>query len=212
MKKVLKNRIIALYRQGLNYDQIASKLRCAKSTISYHCSDIRQKEDKFSPERIIIYQQYYDEGNSLKKTASRFSVSSTSLSKRLKIRRLTKFQREQRAKSRMQSYRVGVKQKCIEYKGGKCHICGYDKCKAALSFHHLDSSQKDYTISGGTKSFENLKSELDKCILVCSNCHQEIHSGLHTLDGLVWSMVDGYPDKIEAMGSSPVKTTFYLVM
>ena len=75
-------------------------------------------------------------------------------------------------------YRREVKRKLIEYKGGKCQICGYNRCQEALEFHHLDPSQKDFTISGGTKSFESLKPEVDKCILVCANCHREIHAGL----------------------------------
>ena len=66
----------------------------------------------------------------------------------------------------------------IDYKGGKCQICGYNKCANALEFHHLDPTLKDFTISGGTRSFNSLKSEVDKCILVCSNCHREIHAGL----------------------------------
>ena len=76
------------------------------------------------------------------------------------------------------SYRREVKRKLIEYKGGKCQICGYNRYQEALEFHHLDPSQKDFTISGGTKSFESLKPEVDKCILVCANCHREIHAGL----------------------------------
>lgn len=71
------------------------------------------------------------------------------------------------------------KRRCIEYKGGKCVKCGYDKCQAALKFHHLDPAKKDFAIAGNhLKSFENLKAELDKCILICSNCHQELHFSL----------------------------------
>jgi hypothetical protein len=70
-----------------------------------------------------------------------------------------------------------AKLKAIEYKGGKSNQCGYDKCPDALIFHHLDPSQKDFGISenGRSRSFEKMKPELDKCILVCSNCHAEIH-------------------------------------
>ena len=74
-----------------------------------------------------------------------------------------------------------IKKRLIEYKGGECQICGYNKCQDALEFHHLDPSKKDYNISGGTKSFNTLKSEVDKCILVCANCHREIHSGITKL-------------------------------
>lgn len=65
--------------------------------------------------------------------------------------------------------------KSLEYKGFKCEICGYDKCIAALEFHH--PYEKDFGISskGYTRAWEKVKLELDKCILVCSNCHREIH-------------------------------------
>ena len=68
----------------------------------------------------------------------------------------------------------------IEYKGGKCECCGYDKCVSALEFHHLDSSTKEFGIGqkGYTRSWDKNKEELDKCILVCANCHIEIHCGL----------------------------------
>lgn len=68
----------------------------------------------------------------------------------------------------------------FNYKGEKCQICGYNKCKRALDFHHVNPSEKSFNISseGYSKSFELLKTELDKCILVCSNCHREIHDGL----------------------------------
>jgi len=65
----------------------------------------------------------------------------------------------------------------IEYGGGKCQRCGYKKSKRALSFHHKDPSKKDFGLSarGLTRSWEKTKEELDKCILVCANCHMEIH-------------------------------------
>jgi hypothetical protein len=69
-----------------------------------------------------------------------------------------------------------LKQQFIDYLGGSCKHCGYDKCPAALDFHHLDPSQKEFSIrSVKTRSFELVKEELDKCILLCSNCHREEH-------------------------------------
>lgn len=65
----------------------------------------------------------------------------------------------------------------VEYKGGKCERCGYDKCIDALEFHHLNPNEKDFGLScGDTRSFEKLKGEVDKCIMVCANCHREIHA------------------------------------
>lgn len=69
------------------------------------------------------------------------------------------------------------KKQCIEYKGGQCEKCAYSKCDAAMEFHHIDPSKKDFSISSMklTTFSENIKAELDKCILVCANCHREIH-------------------------------------
>lgn len=67
----------------------------------------------------------------------------------------------------------------IDYKGGKCVFCGYCSDITALDFHHLDEKLKVFGLSqrGLTRSWEKIRMELDKCILVCSNCHREIHSG-----------------------------------
>ncbi len=68
----------------------------------------------------------------------------------------------------------------IEYKGGLCQICGYKKYPGALDLHHLDATTKEFGIGdkGYTRSWEKVKKELDKCILVCANCHREVHGGI----------------------------------
>lgn len=76
---------------------------------------------------------------------------------------------------KMTQARRRQKQRAIEYKGGKCERCGYDKCPAALDFHHLDPLEKDFSLGKSLRSFESVKAEIDKCVLVCSNCHREIH-------------------------------------
>ncbi len=74
-------------------------------------------------------------------------------------------------------YREAVKARAIAYKGGKCAFCDYDKCSAALHFHHIDAEEKDFTIGGNhTRSWSKIQAELDKCILVCANCHAELHA------------------------------------
>jgi hypothetical protein len=78
-------------------------------------------------------------------------------------------------------WRIRNKQKLVEYKGGKCVKCGYNRCLSSLTFHHRDPLLKEMRISGSTRSFEKLKKEVDKCELVCNNCHGEIHSGLIVL-------------------------------
>lgn len=68
------------------------------------------------------------------------------------------------------------KRLAVEYKGGKCFKCGYDKCQAAFDFHHLNPKEKDLDWKKMRSwKLEEIKKELDKCILVCRNCHSEIH-------------------------------------
>lgn len=73
--------------------------------------------------------------------------------------------------------RRAVKLQLIEEFGGKCSICGYNKCRNSLVFHHIDPSKKDFSISykGKTASINTLRNEARKCKLVCANCHGELH-------------------------------------
>lgn len=68
----------------------------------------------------------------------------------------------------------------------ECQVCGYNKCKAALEFHHLDPTLKEYQVSTFQSSRRNKElvlAELRKCVLLCSNCHRELHAGLINLGG-----------------------------
>lgn len=73
-----------------------------------------------------------------------------------------------------------LKEMVVNYKGGQCIVCGYKKYIGAFDLHHLDESQKEFGLasSGLTRSWKRIKEEADKCILVCANCHREIHAGI----------------------------------
>ena len=73
-------------------------------------------------------------------------------------------------------YARRIKQWAVDYLGGKCQACGYDKYIGALQFHHRDPSQKRFRIGGAhQRTIESLRIELDKCDLLCANCHAELH-------------------------------------
>lgn len=76
---------------------------------------------------------------------------------------------------KMTSFHRQTKKKAVEYKGGECERCGYDKSLAALVFHHRDPKEKDFRISEKNRKWEQVEIELDKCDLLCSNCHHEEH-------------------------------------
>ena len=66
--------------------------------------------------------------------------------------------------------------------GGECSHCGYSKYVGALEFHHVDPKEKDFGISGKVLGWERIKKELEKCVLLCSNCHREEHDRLSNLN------------------------------
>ena len=77
--------------------------------------------------------------------------------------------------------RQNNKQRATEYLGGSCSVCGYNKCNAALEFHHKDPNEKDIEPAKlFSKNWKNIQPELDKCILLCTNCHKTIHQGTIT--------------------------------
>jgi len=92
--------------------------------------------------------------------------------------RNTKYRKENREYYNQQARqrRNERKQRAIEYKGGICEHCGGTFHTAAFDFHHLDPNEKDKDpglMMGLTD--ENLFKELDKCILLCANCHRIHH-------------------------------------
>jgi len=76
--------------------------------------------------------------------------------------------------------RRAVKQILVREAGGRCAQCGYDRCAAALHFHHLEPSHKAFSLGGGgaVRALSRLRSEARKCVLLCANCHAEIEAGL----------------------------------
>ena len=76
-----------------------------------------------------------------------------------------------------------IKRILVNEAGGRCVLCGYDRCIAAMHFHHLDPSEKSFHLSeqGVTRSLSLARQEAAKCVLLCSNCHAEVETGQATL-------------------------------
>jgi transposase len=79
--------------------------------------------------------------------------------------------------------RRSVKAALVAEAGGCCVRCGYDRSLAALQFHHLDPTQKEFSVAhrGVTRSLEAARVEARKCVLLCANCHAEVEAGDATL-------------------------------
>ena len=81
-----------------------------------------------------------------------------------------------RGKSKSQLRRA-MKKQAVKELGGKCEICGYNKCIDALVFHHKDPSEKDFGLAqnGTIHNWKEYLAEAKKCMLLCANCHAEEH-------------------------------------
>ena len=170
-------KIIELRKLGKTYQEICDELNCAMSTVSYHCklNNLGGHSDRLTDEQKVELQRLYDEIGNLKKVAKITGHSFETVQKYVQTK---KREKKYSNSESVILWRKRVKQKLVEYKGRECQICGYNKSLNALHFHHLNPDEKDFSISGKSLSFEKLKGEVDKCILVCSNCHSEIHDGL----------------------------------
>lgn len=109
--------------------------------------------------------------------------------------------------------RKKVRQMSVEYKGSKCATCGYNRCIEALEFHHNDLSQKDFGISekGYTRSWDKVKEELDKCIMLCANCHRELHAKLAASSGntrMISGLIQGNRN-VRVDGNPELSATIY---
>ena len=185
MEESLKQKILRLRQNGKTYKEIKNELKCSKGTISYHCknSGIENFNEFRSPskEEINDMQKYYNEHQSSDKTAKHFGWSKFTILKYVNVKSrnvLTEQERKQKNIDRSLTFRRNNKQKLVDYKGGKCEICGYNKCIQAMDFHHKNPLEKRFELTSMNRTWDILKEEVDKCLLVCSNCHREIHAGV----------------------------------
>lgn len=79
----------------------------------------------------------------------------------------------------VKAHRKEVKKRIIYVLGDKCSYCGYNRCNEALEVHHLKPELKDFTFADAyNSSWDILSKELEDCVLLCANCHREVHQNL----------------------------------
>jgi len=182
----LKEKILKLRDDGKSYNYIIKALKCSKATVSYHCqrhgkNNIGLSRTTLAKFEIEQMNEYY-QTHTIKETAKKFNVSTTTVKKHVDNKRILLTEDEKRKKNycRVKSRRQENKQKGVEYKGGKCEKCGYKKSIWSLDFHHINPEEKKFNISTNcTLSWKKVKKELDKCILICKNCHGELHEEIY---------------------------------
>lgn len=176
--KILQNDVINYRKNGLKLNEIYNILNkkitkeniriiCNKNNLSYL--------DRLSEDDIKNIRNEFKKLGKYKKVSRLLGYTFNTIKKYTSDLNEYKKGKTLTNSESVINWRKRVKIKLVEYKGGKCEICGYNKYVEVLEFHHKDTKEKDFTISGKSWSYERLKKEVDKCIIVCSNCHKEIH-------------------------------------
>jgi predicted GNAT family acetyltransferase len=178
-----KTKLIELIEKGYSYEKISKETGKANSTVSYWLKKhgLKTKIDKHSKrsfnneglKRCPKCNEFKSDNEFYKRTTNEKRGQITSYCKNCN----THYRRE-----RM----IETKLKMMEYKGGKCVKCGLDSKDihySVFDFHHLNPLEKDLKWDKikylGKGSWYKIKIELDKCELLCANCHRITHSEMN---------------------------------
>jgi len=161
--------------EGLTLVQIAERLERSTSTVSYWLRRHGLRLARARGERTAAARRARAAGSDviLMKCAvhgeTAFKVYGYGRSRCLRCRSEAVTRRRRK-----------VKRILVEEAGGRCRLCGYDRCPEALEFHHLDRASKVFALSGAgvTRSLSKARLEAQKCMLLCANCHAEVEGGV----------------------------------
>lgn len=173
-----KEVLIDLAEKGLSRKQIAEELNVSSSAVYKYLTKYNLKLGELKPKRGSggkaictqcktekpISEFYEKKSKGLFHTYCRTCLNKNHVVKQRELKRLA-----------------------LEYKGGKCEKCGYCKSVSALEFHHRNPAEKEFNLARRScKYFDSeIKAELDKCDLLCSNCHREAHDEMReNVDGV----------------------------
>lgn len=172
---LLREQLEPLVEQGATLAQIADEVDRSLATVRYWLAKygLRTQCPKGPPRRPGAHQARIEGRHQAMVVCPRHGAAEHVRDSRGSYRC-----RQCRADSVVRRRRK-VKQILVAEAGGCCRLCGYDRCVAALEFHHLDPSSKEFGLSQrGARSIEKLRAEVRKCMLLCSNCHAEVEAGL----------------------------------
>lgn len=170
--------------QGKTYEEIFELVDISPDLLKKICRKLKLNKPnnkKALPSNSDEIITFYEKVRSIRITAKEFCISREMVKacvgdKIVSNRNTNSLETQMKIKSQYTvSWRIRKREYFIKLKGGCCSVCGYKKSISALHFHHIDPLQKDFNVGGSNYSFERLTLEVEKCILVCANCHIEIH-------------------------------------
>jgi len=158
-----------LVESGLTLEQIGDRLGRTISSVAYWLASYGLKTARAAAREVAVNAPAEVERVCRRHGPGRF------------VRESGGFYRCARCRAaNVTEWRRRTKRRLVAEAGGRCKLCGYDRCLAALHFHHLDPAAKEFALSrrGVTRSIERLRREAAKCVLLCSNCHAEVEAGI----------------------------------
>lgn len=185
----MNEKIYDLRTQGFSRDQIAETLNISASTLSKYLpgpiTDMG-KEIQGLRKQGLSYKDIREKTGYSKCTISKWCKSmplEKPLSKKERVSKSNKKSSDTYRRWKLEARRGRMNFFRSIY-GNKCTICGYSNSSSALQFHHVDPSTKEFIMGGVSAewSIQRLINEANKCILICSNCHFEIHDNLLKTD------------------------------
>jgi hypothetical protein len=122
------------------------------------------------------YQKEYCKTEKYKQSHKRYQQSEKG--KTVQKTALKKYRQSEKGKNKKKELRMGYKKILIRLKQNGCSICGYNECQDALDFHHANPNDKKFNlcVDGIERKDDLIIDELNKCILLCKNCHAKIHN------------------------------------
>jgi transposase len=169
----------ALVEKGMSVAEIAATVDRSKGTVRHW---LREYGLKTHPQRGLV---------GAGSTRAAKAAGKATVTKTCKRHGATEFWLEGRGYYRCKRCRMErvsrrrrkMKLMLVAEAGGRCVLCGYDRCVSALHFHHVDPSTKRFHLSmqGATRSLAAARAEMSKCVLLCANCHAEVEAGLTCL-------------------------------
>lgn len=175
-----RDELARLAAAGMSIAQIAESVQRSKATVRYWLV--------FHGVKTAAQRRVHAEGS----TRSAKAAGRATLLRECAEHGLTEFWLEGRGYYRCKRCRMErvsrrrrkIKQMLVEEAGGRCAVCGYSRCAAALHFHHMDPASKQFNLSmqGVTRSIARARAEMAKCMLLCANCHAEVEAGVIALE------------------------------
>lgn len=189
--------VVKMRQDGHTYKSIMKALGCSKATVAYHCSKLVHNE-QIKANNNVLWRDHIRRTLQIPVSSEQMldwlledGVRRTDAADALGLAHdeVVVYAKRRGFKRTVTTGAAGyeylrrrrrhLKMLAVAYKGGRCVRCGYHRSIRAMDFHHPDPSQKDFSIStNANRAWSVVKLEVEKCVLLCSNCHREEHDRL----------------------------------